>query len=153
MPNKFLADAEIERRADRLLGRYEVRYGPISGPPIPVERILEDVLDLSILWDTILEEPGQSILAGLDPNNRTVVFNESRLALIEERHRVCTTRCWATKRGIGKPTWIRRFWTRPRCRTLTGSSVACFGSPVPVRIPGKGRLTSSWAICSCPPLC
>ena len=62
MPNKFLADAEIERRADRLLGRYEVRYGPISGPPIPVERILEDVLDLSILWDTILEEPGQSIL-------------------------------------------------------------------------------------------
>ena len=84
MTSKFLADAEIERRADRLLGRYEVRYGPISGPPIPVERILEDVLDLSILWDTILEEPGQSILAGLDPNNRTVVFNESRLALIEE---------------------------------------------------------------------
>jgi hypothetical protein len=49
-----------------------------------VERILEDVLDLSILWDTIPEEPGQSILAGLDPNNKTVVFNESRLALIEE---------------------------------------------------------------------
>ena len=39
-----------------------------------MERILEDVLDLSILWDTIPEEPGQSILAGLDPNNKTVVF-------------------------------------------------------------------------------
>ena len=60
--------------------------GPIqiSSPPIPVDRILEDVLDLSILWDTIPEEPGQSILAGLDPNNKTVVFNELRLALIEE---------------------------------------------------------------------
>ena len=49
MTSKFLADAEIERRANRLLSRYEVRYGPISGPPIPVEHILEDVLDLSIL--------------------------------------------------------------------------------------------------------
>ena len=84
MTSKFLADAEIERRANRLLGRYEAQYEPISNPPIPVERILEDVLDLGILWDTIPEEPGQSILAGLDPNNKTVVFNESRLALIEE---------------------------------------------------------------------
>ena len=84
MTSKFLADTELERRADRLLGRYEAQYEPISSPPIPVERILEDVLDLGILWDTIPEEPGQSILAGLDPNNRTVVFNESRLALIEE---------------------------------------------------------------------
>ena len=84
MTSKFLADAEIERRANRLLGRYEAQYEPISNPPIPVECILEDVLDLGILWDTIPEEPGQSILAGLDPNNKTVVFNESRLALIEE---------------------------------------------------------------------
>ena len=66
MTSKFLADTELERRADRLLGRYEVRYGPISSPPIPVERTLEDVLDLGILWDTIPEEPGQSILAGLE---------------------------------------------------------------------------------------
>ncbi len=50
---------------------------------MPVESILEDVLDLSILWDTIPEQQGQSILAGLDPNNRTVVFNETRLTLIE----------------------------------------------------------------------
>ena len=55
MTNKFLADAELERRADRLLGRYEAQYGPISGPSILVERILEDVLDLNILWDTIPE--------------------------------------------------------------------------------------------------
>ena len=47
MTSKFLADAELERRANRLLGRYEVRYGPITSPPIPVEHILENVLDLS----------------------------------------------------------------------------------------------------------
>ena len=82
--NRFLSDAELERLANRLLARYEERYGPIACPPVPVESILEDVLDLSILWDTVPEKPGQSILAGLDPNNRTVVFNETRLTLIEE---------------------------------------------------------------------
>ena len=70
--------------ANVVLARYEQRYGPIDCPPVPVESILENVLDLSILWDTVPEEPGQSILAGLDPNNRTVVFNETRLTLIEE---------------------------------------------------------------------
>lgn len=82
--NRFLSDAELERLANRLLARYEERYGPIACPPVPVESILEDVLDLSILWDTVPEKPGRSILAGLDPNNRTVVFNETRLTLIEE---------------------------------------------------------------------
>ena len=84
MTNTFLSDAELERMASGLLARYEARYGPIDNPPVPVERILEDVLDLSILWDSIAEQPGQSILAGLDPNNRTVVFNEVRLTLIDE---------------------------------------------------------------------
>ena len=84
MTNSFLAESELERMANRLLARYEGRYGPIDRPPVPVESILEDILDLSILWDAVPEKPGQSILAGLDPNNRTVVFNETRLALIEE---------------------------------------------------------------------
>ena len=84
MANTFLSNAELERMASGLLAQYEARYGPIDNPPVPVERILEDVLDLSILWDSIAEQPGQSILAGLDPNNRTVVFNEVRLTLIDE---------------------------------------------------------------------
>ena len=84
MATSFLSEAALERMANRLLARYEGRYGPIGSPPVPVECILEDILDLSILWDTLPEKPGQSILAGLDPNNRTVVFNETRLALIDE---------------------------------------------------------------------
>ena len=79
MTSKFLADAEIERRANRLLGRYEVRSGPISNPPIPVEHILEDVLDLSILWDTIPETPGQSILAGLDPGQSRLILVRGKI--------------------------------------------------------------------------
>lgn len=83
MTNGFLSESELEGMANRLLARYEGRYGPIDRPPVPVESILEDILDLSILWDTVPEEPGQSILAGLDPNNRTVVCNETRLALVD----------------------------------------------------------------------
>ena len=76
MTTKFLSDAQLEGTASRLLGRYESLYGAVSRPPVPVERILEDVLDLNILWDKVSERPGQSILAELDSSLKTVVFNQ-----------------------------------------------------------------------------
>ena len=82
--SKYLADAELERMAVRLLRRYESRYGPVDSPPIPVEHIVEDILGLNILWDVMPEQPKATVLAGLDPNSKTVVFNESRLTLIED---------------------------------------------------------------------
>ena len=84
MTTKFLTDAQLEDMAAGLLGRYESLFGAVTGPPVPVERILEDVLDLRILWDSIPEPPGQSVLAALEPGSKTVVFNESRRALIDE---------------------------------------------------------------------
>ena len=84
MTTKFLSDAQLEGMASRLLGRYESLYGAVSRPPVPVERILEDVLDLNILWDKVSEPPGQSILAALESSLKTVVFNESRRILITE---------------------------------------------------------------------
>ena len=83
MTTKFLSDAQLEDMAAGLLGRYESSFGAVTSPPVPVERILEDVLDLRILWDSIPEPPGQSILAALEPSSKTVVFNESRRALID----------------------------------------------------------------------
>ena len=84
MTTKFLSGARLETMAAQLLGRYQSEYGAVGHPPIPVERIFEDVLDLGILWDDISEQPGQAILAGLDPVTRAVVFNESRRTLITE---------------------------------------------------------------------
>ena len=84
MTTKFLSDAQLEDMACRLLGRYESLNGVISSLPVPVERILEDLLDLSILWEDIPELPGQSILAALDSISKTVTFNESRRTLILE---------------------------------------------------------------------
>ena len=82
MTTKFLSDVQLEDMAGRLLGRYESLNGVVSSPPVPVERILEDVLDLSILWEDIPELPGQSILAALDSSSKTVVLNESRRTLM-----------------------------------------------------------------------
>ena len=84
MTTKFLSDAKLEGMANRLLGRYESLYGAVSSPPVPVERILEDVLDLNILWDKVSEPRGQSILAELDSSLKEVVFNESRRTIITE---------------------------------------------------------------------
>ena len=84
MTTRFLSDIQLEGMAGSLLGRYESFRGTLDGPPVPVERILEDVLDLRILWEDIPEPPGQSILAALDASSKTVVFNESRRTLVAE---------------------------------------------------------------------
>lgn len=84
MTTDFRTDRSLERAADLLLGRYETEYGAVTNPPVPVERIMEDTLDLAILWESVPEPDGQSILAALQPDARTVVFNEARRALIIE---------------------------------------------------------------------
>ena len=84
MNTKFLSDPQLEEMAGHLLRRYESSHGAVSSPPVPVERILEDLLDLNILWDDVSEPPHQSILAALDPGEKTVVFNESRRTLITD---------------------------------------------------------------------
>lgn len=84
MTTKFLSDSQLEGIAARLLSRWDSLHEAGFTPPVPVERILEDVLDLRILWDDIAEPPSQSILAALDPGSKTVVFNESRRTLITD---------------------------------------------------------------------
>jgi hypothetical protein len=45
---------------------------------------LLDRLGLDLLWDSIPERPGERILGALQPADRLVVLNESRLAELEE---------------------------------------------------------------------
>lgn len=77
MTATYLPSNEIERRAYLLIGDYEKKYGRIS-PPVPVERIAENVLDLILEWSVIPESSGNIIFAGLDPMQKKVVFNERR---------------------------------------------------------------------------
>lgn len=79
-----LTDAHIEERAFDLLNIGQEAWGAPVTPPIPVERIAEDLLDLRILWDDLPEALGESVIAALEPARRTIVFNEARQALLEE---------------------------------------------------------------------
>ena len=73
----FLSLDTIERQASALLWKYEEKHGALA-TPVAVERIAESVVDLVIEWNSIPERPGETILAGLDPANRKVVFNQNR---------------------------------------------------------------------------
>ena len=84
MTTKFMSDVQLESKADRVLRRYEARYEAVVSPPVPVENMVEDVLDLGILWDKVPEASGQTILAALDAGSQTVVFNELRRAFFDE---------------------------------------------------------------------
>ena len=84
MTTRYLPDVYIERQAIRLLNRYEREFEAVTKPPVPVEDIADGLLDLRILWDALPESAGTSTLAGLDPDERMIKFNESRGNVIEE---------------------------------------------------------------------
>ena len=143
MTPKFLSDTRVEDMAGHLLHRYESKYGAISSPPVPVERILEDVLDLNILWDDISEPQSQSILAELDSSSKTVTFNESRRVLITETPGLYYT-ILAHEAGHWEVHVDHGSWPSDFCPTLSGTSVASTEAPARVRTCGKSRLTDSW---------
>ena len=84
MTVQYLPDARIEARAIQLLNRYESEYGTVTGPPIPVEEIADNLLELGILWGPVSEAAGTTTLAGLEPSERMIKFNERRRRVFEE---------------------------------------------------------------------
>ena len=84
MTVQYLPDARIEAKAIQLLNRYESEYDTVTGPPIPVEEIADNLLELGILWGSVAEAAGTTTLAGLEPSERMIKFNESRRQVLEE---------------------------------------------------------------------
>lgn len=80
--NRFYHAQTIEALANELLIKWQARDQRLT-PPIPVERLAENVLDLRILWDVVPERANETILAGLVPREKTVIFNESRQAILD----------------------------------------------------------------------
>ena len=64
---QYLPDARIETKAIQLLNRYESEYDAVTGPPIPVEEIADNLLELGVLWGSVSEAAGTTTLAGLEP--------------------------------------------------------------------------------------
>jgi hypothetical protein len=80
MRNDYIEDVTAQR-----IRQYEAKIGVTVKFPVPAEEIVEQVLNLSILWDEIKEEPGELILAGLQRQTRTIVMNEKHLELFEQK--------------------------------------------------------------------
>lgn len=73
----------VETRAWQILARFCQSSGLSPSLPIPVERIAEDLYDFGILWEPIPEPEGRTVLAGLAPQDRLIVFNETRRTLFD----------------------------------------------------------------------
>ena len=84
MTTRYWPDVHIERQAIRLLNRYERAFEAVTEPPVPVEDIADGLLELRILWDSVTEAAGTSTLAGLEPHERMIKFNEARRQVFEE---------------------------------------------------------------------
>jgi hypothetical protein len=84
-PLKFLRNEEIESKTSDRIRRYESLTKTTVRVPVPVEKIVEQVLGLSISWDEIEEREGEMVFGGLLARSKTIVLNEKHLKLFEEK--------------------------------------------------------------------
>ncbi len=82
---KFLKNEAIEDVTARRIREYEAKVGVTVKLPVPIEKIVEQVLGLNLDWDKIEEQPGEQILGGLIASERKIVLNEKHLAFFEEK--------------------------------------------------------------------
>jgi len=74
----------VSRHASDVLRRFSAACGQPINLPIPVDRIAENFCLLDTLWEPIPEPPDHTVLAGLIPARRLVVFNENRRLLYDD---------------------------------------------------------------------
>ena len=93
---KWLSKDAIEYRAAVLLARFGA--GGSLKLPVPVEDIIEKHLELVIDRCVIPEEPGETILAYIDPENREIRLNDRHLNFFEQ---YCGTELFTFAHEIG----------------------------------------------------
>jgi hypothetical protein len=75
---RFIPDHELERQAMSLLAQYEAQEGVIRQPPIPIDLIIEIILNIDIDWTEL--EPlgaGERVLAAIEatPTRQRILMN------------------------------------------------------------------------------
>lgn len=81
----YMSNDAVEELTSRRLREYEQKLAKPVAFPVPVEEVIEQTLDLAILWEPVEEQRGELILAGLLKRTRTIVVNEKHLALFDEK--------------------------------------------------------------------
>jgi hypothetical protein len=84
-PLKYLKNEVIEDVTARRIQEYEAKVGITVTLPVPIEKIVEQVLGLDFEWDVIEEQPGEQILGGLVAAERKIVLNEKHLTLFQAK--------------------------------------------------------------------
>lgn len=63
--DRYISDAEIEVYASDILQKYGRQYKPITAPPVPIEDIIDLVVDIPIVREAIPDHYGSPVLAKL----------------------------------------------------------------------------------------
>ena len=73
-----------ERKAASILRRHAETTGQALSLPVPIEMIVEQTYELTVIYDNIDEPDDAMILGALDPSSRTIVMNEAHQDLFED---------------------------------------------------------------------
>lgn len=84
-PLKYLKNEVIEDVTAGRIREYEAKTGGTMKLPVPIEKIIEQILGLDFEWDVIEEQPGEQILGGLVAAERKIILNEKHLALFKKK--------------------------------------------------------------------
>lgn len=80
---KFLRNEVIEEVSASRIRQYEAKAGVTVCFPVPIEKVVEQVLGLDFDWDEIEEGPGEQILGGLHVASRKIYLNTKHVPLFE----------------------------------------------------------------------
>lgn len=82
----YIATAQIEASAYKLIHNYGRRYGAIVAPPVPVEKIIDFCEDLPIVYERFPDSDGRRVLAKLVVKRPRpeIRINEDHLSFFDE---------------------------------------------------------------------
>ena len=78
MDSGYVPDAVLEREALALLAAYENQEGAVIVPPVPIDLIVENLLQIDIDWAPLDLPSDERVLAAIEltPRRRRIIMNE-----------------------------------------------------------------------------
>ena len=85
MRDEFIPDAVLEREATELLLAYEAQEGLVAYPPVPIDLLIENLLEIDIDWAPLDLPSDERVLAAIEltPQRRRIIMNERELPHFE----------------------------------------------------------------------
>lgn len=86
---RYISDDEIETYATSILQKYGRQFKPITAPPVPIEDIIDLVVDIPIVRETIPDHHGSPVLAklvarGYPHHTLEIIVNEDKQSYFDK---------------------------------------------------------------------